>query len=282
MGYMAYLLTGWRYFMEQTQFLATANYLKQTDTVRQGAKGVLQTATGTNQVRGAAWALRTLAQAAAITPDDDALRAEFVNCVNANVDWYHARYVAQANNPQGLVEPYDDYSYGADPLESATWQDDFFTQAFGLLRDIGPYSSTLATKVAQFTDWKYRAIIGRLGAGGAAEFSYRHAAQYTVLYAPSDNSNYVNGLGPWYSSWGAIARAMAVPQDGTSGQTLMDGYYPEPTSYWGNLIPAIAYAVDHAAPGATEAWGRLSGASNFGSIVSLFNDDPVWSVKPRS
>lgn len=281
MGYLAYLLTGWHYFMEQTQFLATANYLKQTDTVRQGAKGVLQTATGTNQVRGAAWALRSLAQAAAITPDTDSLRSEFVNCIHANVSWYHARYVARPNNPQGLVEPYDDYSYGADPLESAPWQDDFFTAAFGYLRDIAPYSSTVAAQVQQFTEWKYKAIVGRLGGTGTHEFSYRRAAQYTVRYAPSDAANYATGTGPWYASWGAIARAMGMPTDGTAGASLLDGYFPEPTSYWGNLMPAISYAVDHAAPGALQAWNRMTGASNFSLVVPLFNDAPVWGVKPR-
>lgn len=282
MGFMAYLLTGWRYFMEETQFLATANYLKQTDTVRQGAKGVMQTATGTNQVRGASWAIRTLAQAACITPDDDALRSEFVTSVNENINWYHARYVLQANNPQGLVEPYDDYNSGS-RLDSATWQDDFFTAAFGLLRDIAPYSTgAVTTRVQQFTEWKYKAIVGRMGGAGADEFSYRHAAQYTVPFAPNDSANYTSGTGPWYSSWGAIARAVPIPQDGTPGLTLVDGYFPDPTSYWGNLMPAISYAVDHAAPGAAAAWNRLSGASNFGQIVNGFNDQPVWGVKPRT
>ncbi len=256
MGYLAYLITGWRYFMEETQFLATANYLKQTDTVRQGSKGVLQTATGTNQVRGASWAIRTLAQAACITPDDDALRTEFVNSINENINWYHARYVAQSNNPQGLVEPYDDYN-NSSRFDSATWQDDFFTSAFGLLRDIAPYGTgAFTTKVQQFTEWKYKAIVGRLGGSGADEFSYRHAAQYTVPFAPNDNANYSSGTGPWYSSWGAIARTLGnseVPQDGTPGQTLQGGYYPDPTSYWGNLMPAISYAVDHTAAGAATA-----------------------------
>ena len=281
MGYMAYLLTGWRYFMEQSQFLATSQYLKQNDTTRQGSKGLLSSATGTNQVRGAAWSIRTLAQAAAITADDDVLRGEFVNSVSENVAWYHARYVAQASNPQGLVEPYDDYTPGGDPWVSAIWQDDFFTAAFGLLRDIAPVAANLVTAVNQFTEWKYKAVVGRLGGNGAAEYSFRRAAQYTLPYAPSDSANFANGSGPWYASWGAVARTLGMPQDGAPGATLLDGYFPDPTSYWGNLMPAIAYAHDHGAVGAAAAWSRLTGASNFDQIVSLFNDAPVWSVKPR-
>ncbi|MGD9836118.1 MAG: hypothetical protein AB7U92_25485 [Piscinibacter sp.] len=64
LGFMAYLLTGWNYFLEESQFLATANYLKQSSSTRQGSKGILESSAGTNTTRGAAWALRSLAQAA--------------------------------------------------------------------------------------------------------------------------------------------------------------------------------------------------------------------------
>src|SRR5205823_8237310 len=110
MGYMAYLLSGWNYYLEETQLLATANFLKNSDDVRGFSKGVMQTATGSNATRGAAWALRSLVQAASLTPDADALHAEFVNSVSANVDFYHGRYVAQPSNPLGLVQPYQHYT----------------------------------------------------------------------------------------------------------------------------------------------------------------------------
>jgi hypothetical protein len=54
------------------------------------------------------------------------------------------------------------------------------------------------------------------------------------------------------------------------------------TGYWGNLLPAIAYAVDHGATGASAAWARLTGADNW-SIVenSGFDNIPIWGIIPR-
>lgn len=60
------------------------------------------------------------------------------------------------------------------------------------------------------------------------------------------------------------------------------------TGYWGNLMPAIAYAVDHGASGAAASWARVSGASNFSDIenssdvgVAGFDDMPQFGIVPR-
>jgi hypothetical protein len=51
------------------------------------------------------------------------------------------------------------------------------------------------------------------------------------------------------------------------------------TGYWGNLHPALAYAVDHSAAGASAAYQRLTAASNY--TPAQFNDQPVWGIVPR-
>ena len=279
MGYMAYLLSGWNYYLEETQLLATANFLKQNDSTRKTTQGVLETTTGANTTRGAAWAIRTLAQAAAITPDSDPLRAQFVASIDANIAYYHGRYIATPNNPLGLVEPYSNYNTG-DPWTSSIWMDDFFTAAFGYLKELQVTSQQ--TKLDDFLAWKYRSVVGRLGGSGADQFSYRYGAQYTVNYAPSATANWSSGAGPWYATWGAVARAMAIPTTGNFGEPLESGYPTEPTGYWGNLMPALSYAVDHGAVGAADAWTRVTTASNFPTQAAGYNNQPVWGVKPRS
>jgi hypothetical protein len=283
MGYMAYLLSGWNYYLEETQFLATANYLKQNNTTRQASKGIFESSSGTGITRGAAWSIRSLAQALTITPDADSLRSEFVGNVDENINYYFSRYVATANNPLGLVQPYDHYNGGtaSDPWQAASWMDDFFTGTFGYMKDLRVNSAAAQTKLDQFLAWKYRSIVGRLGGSGTNAFSYRYAAQYTVNYAPSNSSDWDTGAGPWYSSWAAVARSMAIPTSGNLGEPLESGYPTEPTAYWGNLMPAISYAVDHAAPGASDAWTRITSAANFPTQADGYNDQPVWGVKPR-
>jgi len=280
MGYMAYLLTGWNYFAEQLQFVATANYLKQTDSVRQNSKGILESAAGANTTRGAAWALRSLVQAATVTPDDDPLHTEFVNSINENIGYYHGRYVATQSNPLGLVQPYENTG-GGSPWTYQIWMDDFFTASTGYLKDQQLHATTVATKLDQFLAWKYRSIVGRLGGSGSTAYSYRYAAQYTLPYAPNASTAWQSGAGPWYANWGEVARVMGLATSGNLGEALESGYPTDATGYWSNLMPAISYAVDHGASGAAEAWNRIVSAPNFATQAAAYNDTPEWGVKPR-
>lgn len=281
MGYVAYLLTGWNYHLEETQLLATANYLKQSDTTRLYTKGVFESQSGANITRGAAWAIRTLAQAAAITPDEDTLHGELVSSVTENVNYYYGRYVAISNNPLGLVAPYDHYT-STNPWVAQVWMDDFFTASFAYLKELQVNSAASQSKLDQFLAWKYRSIVGRLGGSGSNEFSYRYGAQYTLPYAPTNSADWGSGIGPWYSSWGEVARAMGLSISGNLGESLVSGYPESATGYWGNLMPAIAYAVDHGAVGATAAWDRVVSASNFSTLATDFNENPVWGIRPRT
>lgn len=49
---------------------------------------------------------------------------------------------------------------------------------------------------------------------------------------------------------------------------------------WGNLLPALSYAVRHGVTGATAAYQRLINASNYPALRDAFNSAPVWSVVP--
>jgi len=290
-GFMAYLLTGRFYFMEEVQFAATLNYLKQSDVTRQYSKGIFMTNAGSNTTRGAAWSLRTLAQAACVTPDSDAvLRAEFLASMEANINYYHTMYVAQPNNPHGFVIPYSDYTgLGDSKYFEASWMQDFFNAACGYALDMGlALSETGKTKLREFFFWKSRSILGRFGGAGATEFCYRDAAVYTISVAPADKPDFLTGTGPWYQNWGQIYSATlgrANDDTNASGTSLRGGNFPDSTSYWGNLQPALAYAVEHNVPGALAAYNRMLGASNWGQLASGtngWNAAPVWSVKPRN
>lgn len=282
-AFTAYLLTGRFYFMEEVQFAATTNYLVNTDATRKFSAGVFLSNAGANTTRGAGWAIRTLAQAACVCPDDDPLRAEFAASMAANVDFYHSTYVAQRNNPHGFVAPYSNYTAGAGKYSEAAWMQDFFTASVGYALDMAPgLTSASTTKLSEFFAWKAQSVIGRLGGTAPTDFLYRDAAQYTVAIAPSDNVDFSTGAGPWYANWGEIYRAtLGTANPGIAGP-LRGGNYPEASSYWGNLQPAIAYAVRHNVPGAMAAYTRMVTASNWNEIVAGFALAPVWSVAPNT
>ena len=284
-GFMAYLVTGRWYFLDEMQLLSSAMFLKQTDTHRNFTQGVILAWVGANTTRGAAWTLRALADVAAVTPDDDEpMRSEYVGSVQSNIDSYHARYVAQPNNPLGVVQPYSDYTSGDGKIDSAAWMEDFLTWSFGNIRSLQPYGTGYDAKVDQFLAWKYRSIVGRLGLNQSGSWSYRNAAVYTMPYAPSESPDWAGGSGPWYSNWGDAYVANGLTY--VSGNTLLGSYIDGEglsSSYWGNLQPAIAYAVEQGAAGALDAYNRMVGAPNWLSAAAYFDTDtPVWSVRPRN
>jgi len=284
-GFMAYLMTGRWYFLDEMQLLSSAMYLKQTNTIRNYAQGILQASTGANTTRGAAWTLRALADVAAVTPDDDEpLRSEYVGSVQSNIDFYHGRYVAKPNNPLGVVQPYSDYTPGDGKIDSAAWMEDFLTWSFGNIKSLQVYGSAYDSKVDQFLAWKYRSIVGRLAPNQSGHWSYRNAAVYTMPYAPSESPDWLGGSGPWYSNWGEAYVANGLTY--SAGDTLLGSYIDGDglsTGYWGNLQPAIAYAVEHGAAGSLDAYNRMVSATNWQTAGRYFdNDTPVWSVRPRN
>ena len=202
--------------------------------------------------------------------------------MQANIDWNHARYVAQPNNPFGWVQPYSDYTGVGDGVYfEATWMQDFYTAAFGYAKAMEPAMPAASSqRLTEFFAWKARSIVGRLGGGAPTDYLYADAAEYTIAVAPTDTPNFETGTGPWHANWGAIyADTLKAPNPGTA-LGLRGGDFPEATSYWGNLQPAIAYAVQHQVPGAVEAYRRMTSAANWGQLASDFNANPVWSVRP--
>lgn len=285
-GFMAYQATARWYHMETLLFAATVNYVMQVDDVRQFAGGVFFSGSGASTTRGAAWAVRTLGQAVTAIPDaDTALRTNMIASLEANVNFNHGTYVAQTNNPFGIVTPYGDaYGTGSDGMvQEAAWQQNFYTTAFGYIRAMSlPISSTAATKLAAFFEWKAKQPVGMLGGLAATDWLYRDATPYTMVVAFVDFPDWAGGTGPWPASWGAMYTATTGAANSGVAGDLRGGNFPNMTSYWGNLTPAIAYAVQHNATGATAAYARMTGAANYSALTADFANGPEWSVQPLS
>lgn len=283
-GYLAYLVTGRWYFMEEVQFATTANYLGNGDQawLRDGAKGLVQPCPGAWQTRATAWDWRARVQALAVTPDTDtALRAEFIASVEANIAHFHQRYVAQANNPFGWIKPGEAYSNGNMGI-GAAWQQDFVTAAFGFALSLGlPTSATMAVKLSEFFKWKAKSAVMRLGT--QAGFWYVNGAPYTLAISPASRPDYDKGTGPWYASDAEAYKAtyaVAPAWLGKTEGTLAGEIMPGERAMWGNLMPAIAYAVRHGVPGASEALSRVTSATNWGTLRAAFDQRPVWGIQP--
>lgn len=282
-GYMAYLLTGSFYFMELVQFAATFNYLGKgdNDVLRNGALGLVQPCIGAWQVRAAAWQWRALTMALNVTPDSDAaLRAEFLGSVQSNIDDHHAIYVAQPNNPFGWIEGGNYNSSG--PHFDASWMQDFVTAAWGFSLSMGlPVAVASATKHDAFFRWKARSAVMRLGTSNG--FWYVNGAPYTMSISPAFLPDFKGGKGPWYPNDAAVYAGTYASPPAWFGKVegqLAGEIMPGERAMWGNLIPALSYAVRHGVTGAAAAYQRLTSASNYPALRDAFHTAPVWSVAP--
>ena len=348
------MISGWNYFIEETQFIASACHYKSGNLPREDARGIQRPDTAVTP-RGVAWALRSLAQAAVLTPDDDPVADGYLSIVESNANYNHTIYVAQPNNGFGLMAPYGDaYTPGARGTtldgSSATevrlstavnategkyvgwflriggekrtitafrgatrtavvdapftvptsavafsvaddvnrvpmWMEDFITGVIGYQLGLKMHlSATGQTQLREFFHWKARSVVGRFGAPGVStEFNYCDAAQFELAATPSDTPDFIGGTGPWYANWGEIYRA-TTGQDNvaTASDRLRGAYFPTATSYWGNLVPALAYAVQHGASGAAAAYARMTSDPGWPAFVADMHANPVWGVKPAS
>ena len=75
---------------------------------------------------------------------------------------------------------------------------------------------------------------------------------------------------------------MSLGTSGNLGEPLESGYPDIDTAYWGNLMPAISYAVDHGAAGAAEDWNRIVSASNFPTQPNPTQPNPTQPNPPTT
>ena len=311
-AYLPYLISGWNWFIEAIQFQVTLHYLASPPSSRETSNYFLQASAGgygqNNQggPRAVGWQWRTLAMCACITPDaDTTMRAQFVTALNYNATayrgihesgtWSGAANFTWAPNSLGLVwEPGFGGTTIGQRVPLATWQDDFVTMSVGLSSDLQVTGTAQATDdLIWFRNFKYQCVIGRLGAQNVpGRWNYRVATPYNIWAGTKTGSATL----AYPSTWGQafsdnfpyedpVGQQLAETNSGLTGDDLQGGNIGGggmSTSYWGNMQPAIAYAVSHGAPGAAAAYDRMIAASNFATKAAEFNAIPIWGIKPHN
>jgi len=277
-GYLAYLITGDYLYLETMQHQSSMCYLMNASSAGSGTSRAML-----GQTRGAAWCNRTIGELAGIGPSDSVTNDYASLLANNAVYWNQLRQLS-GQNPLGALYSYEAYdnSYGAGRM--APWQQDFFTQAYGFVSDLEPLADMATFNTVR--DWMYRFAVGRLGGNGTDSYCFTEAGQYTIKVADALISNPSNTTS-FYTSWGTVFEQTLGFPNNSCGNTLHGSSGGDPasaaTGYWGNLLPAIAYAVDHGAGGASESWARLTSASNWVTVEqSGFNNTPIWGIVPRS
>jgi hypothetical protein len=272
LAYVPYLLTGDRYYFEELEFWAGYNMLQANPGYREQGKGLVHW----DQARGQGWSMRTLGQAAYITPDADPMKAYFVDRLRDNLAWYDAEY---PSNPKANVFGYlaNGYTIGDDGT-LAPWMDDFFTWSIGHLVDLG------FDQAKPLRDYKAKFQIARMTDPGTC---WILASAYHMAVEDPQTSAF-------YTSWADIYAAtlknggyavtglacggpeMATALGLTPGE--MVGYSDSAEGYPSNLQPALAVAAESGIPNAQAAWDKFMARS---VKPSGYGEEPQFAVVPR-
>jgi len=253
------------------------------------------------QVRGQAWTLRTLAQAAYILPDEHPFKDYFLEKLSNNAQFYRAAYLEG-----GHYNAYEDRNIDlSNPLHVVVpgkleelgrpWMDDFFTFAVAYAVDLG------FTEWQPLLEWKAEYPLARM-ASQEDEYCWIFGATYfarfgtgngfdqnTARWIPSFRELYLQNWGNRQARDGTYVKDMACAgaqmanylseRDGRrylAGE--MDGYAASPMGYPANLQPALAYLVDFGLPRADIAWQRLYSRVRFPD----YSYYPQFAITPRS
>jgi hypothetical protein len=270
LAYLPYLVTGDYYYLEELQFWAMYDTFVSNPNYRAFDKGLLIW----DQLRGQAWSLRTLAQAAYITPDADVLKSDLLSFVNDNLDWYNATY-SYNSNANKLGVPINGYSIAYNNDTSiATWMDDFFTSAVGYTADLG------FDKASALLAWKAKFPVARMTAPGAC---WIMGAPYsltirTTSSTPVFNSvveGYTKDLGADFMKLTCNSPEMAAKLGLKIGDmgNISDGTMGYPA----NMQPALAYSVDSGIAASKTAWTLFQGRT----VKPNYSNGAHFAIVPR-
>jgi hypothetical protein len=269
-AYLPYLVTGDYYYLEELQFWAMYDVFNSNPGYRENIKGLLKP----EQVRGQAWGLRTLGEAAYIVPDDDPLKDDFKRILKSNLDWYNAEYTDNRNaNKLGFIANGYAFVYNKG-TGMAPWMDDFFTAAVGHLADLG------FDGAERLLAWKAKFPIQRMTAPGAC---WINAAIYTLTVRDSSTSPVYPTMAEAWKASQPPALAGLDCESSEQAQALktkrgeMTGYANSTTGYPANLQPALAYAADVGGKAGQEAWRKFMARS----VKPDYGMAPQFAIVPR-
>jgi hypothetical protein len=288
-GYLWYLLSG-----DPRGYLTLRNNASLCYIIRPASAGSGTSRIYFGQVRGRGWCTRSLAQLAAIKRSDDSIATEYQTLLDNNVtSWrdvidqpgfplFGAFYSYNANDPAT-------FPLGTSPNGSGWLQffmQFFWMQSIGYAVDLQPLSDN--TDLQYVEQWFDKAVVGLLGPNGVDNYCFTEATHYEIALASENNADPLSGY--WFDTPGEVYHGTLDADNTSCGNTLSEygsGKVDDPTSYWANIRPAIAYAVDHGVSGADAAYSRLLGADNYddlegGARVSGgYDDTPNWGIVPR-
>lgn len=255
LAYVPYLLTGDLFYLEEVQFWASYNLGAVDPTYRDGGRGLLHA----NEVRGQAWTMRSLADAAYLTPDDHPMKGYFTEKLTNNLRWYRKNQVNRMSGAQ--THGWMQGPWPRDPRMVGPWEDDFFAW---MLADLVKRGFDDAWPVLE---WKANFTVGRF-VNEVLGFCPMRGAPYRLVVK--------DRRGQALPHWHDVASASfddpaACPSNINGDPDLAGGYAAIARG-------ALAMLADVGVPKAARAYRVVRDATP--ALDEAFRDDPRWAMIP--
>ncbi|MHB8388126.1 MAG: hypothetical protein ACYDDA_12275 [Acidiferrobacteraceae bacterium] len=217
-NYLPYILTGRHEFLENLEGQAAWGVMAAWPSARQsssaGTAAISDNVIFLNQLRAAAWTLRTMHEVAWVAPDNSPEQAYFAKVVSDNTGWLVSQ-MPMLQKIQGAAYGYmiADLTYGCCILP---WQEDYFAESLYMLAQRGDAN---ALKYLQWAENYYIDSIPTLGPSSAAYVNQAYnppASSNGQIYWSSTANGWV--YQSTYQTWAAIAAANQTA--GVSGNSF--------------------------------------------------------------
>lgn len=258
LAFIPYLMTGRRYYLDQQNAEASYSETGQwpAPQARNNGEGII--VGPSEQVRGAAWSLREVSDAAFIDPDRSTMRAYFAHMTKNNME-YLKRNIPVWTQQQGEAHGIIVGTYGNDTGAMPPWQQDYFAAVMSQMAQHG------VAGAAGILKWENNFLSGSVLSHDNG-FNPRNGITYNLTVFDPKTKQY-------YKTWRAIEQATRK-----SGQSNGQGWAHSRGDYGMTRLSALAsiYNVTGSAQ-ALQAydWVLHSGAP-FTDVSGLQSTPEFW------
>jgi hypothetical protein len=280
-AYVAYLVTGDWYYLEELKFWADWVEFKQNPKYRDFRTGLIDR----NTLRGQAWSLRTLGYAAYVLPDSDPMKSYFNRVVNANIQWYNQTYTdnPSANKLHIITNGSIVYPNHGNALTGiATWQSSFLTWSVGNLKDLGfAGADKLLNWVGAF----------QVNLMTSPDYCWVVASKYELQIRDTKDSPFYDSLRTVYANTMPKLQGIECNSDRMAAllskhergnyqyvPNVMVGHPKSAVGFPANFQIGLAAAADSSLPNAAKAWNIFENRS----AKPNYSGAPQFAVIPRT
>ncbi|MDE2343471.1 MAG: hypothetical protein KGL63_08805, partial [Betaproteobacteria bacterium] len=195
LNYVSYMLTGNVQALEQLNAQASFAVTQFWPYPRNNGQAIV--ASPSNQIRGSAWSLRTIQEAAYANPTGSADKAYFTSVTNANYS-YLVSLIPQLTTAEGQAHGYMPGAYGQDGARLPPWEQDYLASTVIQGVEMGN-SNALA-----FLKWESNFLVGRFFAQSQG-FAPQDGIAYNL--AVGNQPGGLNSGGTYYQTWAQVEQA---------------------------------------------------------------------------